>query len=95
MKVAQAKHWKGEAIDKEDKLNRAVKELNESTSKLEHAKKVEKNLRVELEERKHELEQAKCNLETSTYFLKAEIVYNMTMDLFKEEAKKKNLGNFY
>lgn len=58
---------------------------------------MKKNLRAKFEEHRRELEQENHDMNTSNGHSNdsAQIGYNMAMDSFKDETKKKRLDKFY
>lgn len=56
VKVAQATHWENKAIDKEEKLNRAVREMKECTSMLDKVKEARIQVRLVLDQSRHDLD---------------------------------------
>lgn len=59
MFLSKAKKWKGEAIDKEEKLAKAIQELNENLRYFEALGKAQRKLEAEVEAFKRELDNAK------------------------------------
>lgn len=106
--LAKVNKWEGEAIDKKDKLFEAICELNDNLRNFEELEKAQRKFEVKVEAYRHELadvieknsqdeEKMKYKLDVmiKQLSLSIKIRYNLTMESFKEETKKRGPGKYY
>lgn len=103
--LANANKWEGEAIDKKENLARAIQDLNVNSRCFEVLRVAQRKMEANVEVYKRKFNDAKdkfvCEQEKKKreldvmikkLSLNVEIGYNLAIDSFKKDSKKKGLG---
>lgn len=105
--LAKATKYEGEAIDKSEKLTKAVSELNDFAQCVDDLKEDKRKAEATLEASNRwvakidclvaKLEEAKGELDAIENQLTSsvDIGYRLAMESFKKETKKRDLGEYY